>query len=321
MRALTNTRRQRGTAIITALLVVMLAASIAAFLLVQQSHALTRTARATERAQAMLFAQPMLQWARSALFEFQKNNSSVDLTQRWAQPIGAQPIEGALATGFFRDESGLFNVNSLVTDDGKKSGIDIAVFKRLLESLGLNADLANALADWIDTDDETSFPGGAEDLAYLAMPQPYRAANQRMVQIGEIYSVRGFDAATVIKLKPFITALPGRTRININTAPQEVLAAALPKIDKATLSELINRRMTQPFNTFDGDKGIRAYLKDAPAATVDLLGFNSDYFSVALGVSTGGTQVRQTALLQRVSPSAANNNLAAWPRIIWVKDD
>ena len=41
--------------------------------------------------------------------------------------------------------------------------------------------------------------GGAEDLAYLAMPQPYRAANQRLVQIGEIFSVRGFDTAAMVE--------------------------------------------------------------------------------------------------------------------------
>ena len=50
-------RHQHGTAIITALLVVLLAASIAAFLLAQRSHALTRTARANERAQATLIIQ------------------------------------------------------------------------------------------------------------------------------------------------------------------------------------------------------------------------------------------------------------------------
>lgn len=321
MRTLPGNRQQQGTAIITALLVVMLAASVAAFLLAQQSHALTRTARATERAQAMLFAQPMLQWARSALFEFQKNTSNVDLTQRWAQPIGAQPIEGALATGFFRDEAGKFNVNNLVGTDGKKSEIDVAAFKQLLENLGLNRDLAYALADWIDADDEVSAPGGAEDLAYLASAQPTRAANQRMVQIEELHSVKSFDAATVAKLRPFITALPSRTKININTAPQEVLAALLPKLDKTAITELANRRMARPFNTLDGDNGIKAYFKNMPATTLEMLTFTSDYFSVALGVSTGGTQVRQSALFQRVLPTVANNNVAAWPRIIWVKDD
>ena len=317
-----STHRQRGTAIITALLVVLLAASIATFLLVQQSRALTRTARASERAQATLFARPMLQWARSALFEFQKNNSSVDLTQRWAQPITAAPIEGALATGFFRDESGRFNVNSLVNDDGKKSEADIAIFRRLLENLALNPDLSHALADWIDRDDETSFPGGAEDLAYLALPQPYRAANQRIVQIEELYNVTGFDAATVKKLKPFITALPAQTKININTAPEEVLAAALPKLGKTAMGELLSRRITRPFTSTDGENGITAYFKNVPTEMgVPMLSFNSGYFSISLGVSTGSTVVRQSALFQSVLSNTAPPKSTAWPRIIWVKDD
>ena len=320
-----HVRKQHGTAIITALLVVMLATSVAVFLLAQQSHALTRTARAAERAQAMLFAQPMLQWARSALFEFQKNSNSVDLTQRWAQPIGVQPIEGALATGFFRDESGRFNVNNLVGDNGLKSEADAVIFKALLQNLGLNPDLANALTDWIDKDDETSFPGGAEDLAYLALPQPYRAANQRVAQIEELYSVKGFDAVTLTKLKPFITALPGRSKININTAPEEVLAAALPELDKAALGALLGRRMARPFNMLDGGKGeesVTAYLKKVPAAKVaQVLDINSAYFSVVLSVSTGDAQLRQAALFQRVSPPTPGAKPSAWPRIIWVKDD
>ena len=314
--------RQRGTAIITALLVVLLATSIAAFLLVQQSRALTRTARATERAQAILFARPMLQWARAALFEFQKNNQSVDLTQRWAQPIAAAPIEGALASGFFRDEAGRFNVNSIVNDDGKRNDADIAIFKRLLENLALSPELSNALVDWIDRDDETSFPGGAEDSAYLALAQPFRAANQRIVQIEELYSVKGFDIATINKLKPFITALPAQTKININTAPEEVLAAVLPTLGKAAMGELLSRRMARPFKSTDGEDGIQTYFKNVPAETgVSILSVNSGYFSVALGVSTGGTMVRQSALFQSVLSNTAPPKSIAWPRIIWIKDD
>ena len=317
--------RQRGTAIITALLVVLLAASVAAFLLAQQSHALTRTARATERAQAMLFVQPLLQWARASLFEFQKNTKVVDLTQRWAKPIGAQPIEGALATGFFRDESGLFNVNNLVNDDGRQNPADVAVFKQLLANLELNPDLASAIADWIDKDDETSFPGGAEDQTYLALPQPYRAANQRVLQIEELHSVRGIEPATFNKLKPFITALPTRSKININTAPREILEAAFAELNKAILDELLVRRMSQPFKSFENDrdiKGIKAFLKDIPPARLEqLLDFNSSYFSVSMGISTGSAQLRQSALFQLQPANAAAPNATASPRIIWLKDD
>ena len=102
---------QRGAAIITALLVVMLAATIATYLLSQQSRALTRTARATERAQVTLYAEPTLNWARAALFASQNNSIYVALTQPWAQPIAAQPLvspdggAAVLASGLIHDEA------------------------------------------------------------------------------------------------------------------------------------------------------------------------------------------------------------------------
>ena len=320
--------RQRGAAIITALLVVLLAATLAAYLLSQQSQALTRTARGLDRAQAMLFVPPMLQWTRSALFEFQKNNTSVDLSQRWAQPIAVQPLEGASASGFFRDESGRFNVNNLLKDDGARSEPDIIVFKNLLENLKLNPELAHALVDWIDADSETTFPGGAEDATYLAKSPPYRAANQRMLQIDELARVAGFDNAALAALRPFITALPERSKININTAPEEVIHAALPELDNAGLSELLKRRLSQPFKSLaddaktPGTKGVKSYLKDVPPEKIDqLIDVNSRHFLVALGITAGDTKIHQSALLQRVPTNAANKNAEAWPRIIWVKDD
>ena len=53
-----------------------------------------------------------------------------------------------------------------------------------------------------------------------------------MIQVEELYRVRGFDAATVAKLRPFVTALPARTPVNVNTAPREVLAAVLPELSR-----------------------------------------------------------------------------------------
>ena len=94
--------RQRGIAIITALLVVMLAATVASYLLAQQAEALTRVERATERAQLGLHATTTLEWARSALVVQQKNSTYVSLSQPWAQGLVARPIDTAIATGLLR---------------------------------------------------------------------------------------------------------------------------------------------------------------------------------------------------------------------------
>jgi general secretion pathway protein K len=308
--------RQRGVAIITALLVVMLAASLAAFLLAQQSQALTRTARAGERAQAALYAGATLDWARAALFQLQKTTARVDLTQPWAQGLNAIPIEGAMASGALRDEGGLFNLNNLVKG-GIRSEPDIALFRQLLAQLKLDPDLANAVADWIDADEEPGGAGGTESPTYLALPGPYRAANQNLLQVEELRRVRGIDAATLSRLAPFVTALPVRTTINLNTAPQEVLRALFPSLASDEIADLAKQRLGRPF----ADKpAIREYLKNVPGAALnDAIDVTSQYFLVTLAIDNAGTQIRQSALLQRAGGEAGS--VTRWPSIIWVRTD
>ncbi|MEP7157070.1 MAG: type II secretion system minor pseudopilin GspK [Betaproteobacteria bacterium] len=311
--------KQHGVAIITALLVVMLAASIAAFMLAQQSQALTRTERAAERAQATLYAAPTLDWARSALFQLQKSGPRVDLTQPWAQGLNAIPIDGAIASGALRDDGGLFNLNNLVKL-GVKSEADVLLFTRLLKQLKLNPALAYAVVDWIDSDDETSGSGGAENSTYLSLPNPYRAANQNLVQLEELARVRGFDAATIIRLRPFVTALPLRTPVNINTAPQEVLTALFPTMAEDEITALVQRRQAKPF----ADKAaVKEFLKKIPPGTIDEnIDTGSAFFSVYLAIGNGGSQVRQSALLQRApTEGGAPGVVTKWPSIIWVKTD
>ena len=308
--------RQRGVAIITAMLVVMLAASIAAVLLAQQSQALTRTARAGERAQAALYAAPTLDWARAALFQLQKTTLRVDLTQPWAQGLNAIPIDGAMASGVLRDDGGLFNLNNLV-NAGAKSPSDIEAFRHLLTQLKLNPDLAYAVVDWIDADDEPSGPGGAENATYLALPNPYRAANQNLLQVEELRRVRGFDAATLSRLVPFVTALPVRTPINLNTAPQEVLMAIFPMLASDEITALAKHRLTKPF----ADKGaLSEYFKRFPAVTIgDAVDARSEFFSVTIAIDNAGARIRQSALLQRAP--GEGSGVVKWPSIIWVRTD
>ena len=309
--------RERGVAIITALLVVMLAASIAAFLLAQQSQALTRTARAGERAQAALYAAPTLDWARAALFQLQKKDPArVDLSQPWAQGLNAIPIEGAVASGVLRDDGGLFNLNNLLKLGGK-SAADIEIFRRLLTLRKLDPDLASAVVDWIDADDEPSGAGGAENATYVSLAEPYRAANQNLLQVEELRRVRGFDAETLSRLKPFITTLPQRTLINVNTAPQEVLAAVFPTLSGDDIAALAKRRLINPF----ADKAaVKEYLKSIPATTIDdSVDVTSRYFSVTIAIDNAGAQIRQSGLLQRAPAEGAG--AGKWPSIIWVRTD
>ncbi|MBL8512053.1 MAG: type II secretion system minor pseudopilin GspK [Betaproteobacteria bacterium] len=307
---------QRGAALITALLVITLATTLAVYLLSQQSRALTRTARTTDRAQLQLYVGSVLDYARAFLFENQKNYPYVSLNQPWARGLSAIPVERAVASGLMADEQAKFNLNNLV-NDGKRSNPDIALFMRLLVELKLNPDLASAVLDWIDADSDTTYPGGAEDLDYLSQSAPQRAANRPLIQVEELYRIKGFDTATVKRLRPFVTALPVRTRININTASQEVLTALFPPSASEKVVELIKYRETKPFTKIDD---LKAYLKDSvPDSTGQFVDTNSDFFVANIALTAEATQIRQMALLRRqtVAPQTAPTE---WPAIIWVRD-
>src|SRR5205085_7807797 len=130
--------------------------------------------------------------------------------------------------------------NNLV-EGARRSEPDVKAFERLLESLGLARELADAVVDWIDADDDAS-PGGAESAYYLSLKRPYAAANQRMRQVEELYRIRGFDAKTVARLRPYVTALPERTKVNANTASELVLAAFLEHTPREEIAAALAAR-------------------------------------------------------------------------------
>jgi len=307
-------RRQRGVAVVTAVLIVAVAASAAAFMLSQQSAALNQTALVATREQADAFARAGLDWARGVL-DLDARTSAVDtLAEDWAQPLAGLPVARAVVSGAITDQQAKFNLNNVVKD-GQRSEADVQILVRLLESLDLDGGLALAVLDWIDTDADLAGNGGAEDSYYLSLPRPHRAANQRMAQLEELYVVRGFDARTVAKLKPFVTALPMRTSVNANTAPQEVLAAILPELSRDEVKALFESRAGKPFADL-ADLAARAK-KASPATLQAALNVKSDYFLVQIGVAQEDVQVASEALVARAAPGVAPATAIIWRRPLY----
>ena len=290
-------KRERGLAAVTAILVVAIAASAATLMLAQQSAMLDQATLVASRAQADLYAQAGLDWARGVLSEDARTAGAFDsLDEPWAQPMVGLPIERAVVAGAIADEQGKYNLNNLLAGT-QKSAADVEILRRLLSSLGIEPDLAYAVLDWIDPDADLSGNGGAEDAYYLSLPRPYRAANQPMVQVEELYRVRGFDAAAVAKLRPYVTALPGRTPVNANTAPAAVLAAILPEVSASKIAQMVKDRASRPFRAKDQ---VAAWAKESPASTVsDNLDVRSAFFSVRIQVAQDDVQLANDALVQR----------------------
>lgn len=288
---------ERGVAAITAILIVAVAASAATLMLAQQAAMLDQTMLVASRAQADVYAQAGLEWARGVLIEDARGSSVDALNEGWARPIAGMPIDRAVVAGNIVDEQGKFNLNNVV-DGKKRSEADIKLLRRLLASLDLSPDLADAVVDWIDGDDDLTSGAGAENAYYLSLPRPYRAANAPMVQVDELYRVRGFDAATVSKLRPYVTALRERTAINANTAPDLVVAAAFG-VPREKVAALLAGRDKNPF----GDKGgfVAAAGRDNLIAVNDF-DVKSSWFSVRIQVAQDDVVLGSEALMRRDAP-------------------
>jgi general secretion pathway protein K len=233
-----------------AMLVVALAASIAAFMAWQQSLWVRQTENLGNLAQADAIARSAGRWIQMMLSEDAANGNVKFQSMLLSGTLPAVPVETGQAAVKLVDLQARFNLNNLVAG-AKASAPDLAIFQRLLGSLGLSPDLANAVVDWIDADGEPTLPGGAEDADYLALTPPYRAANQSLQDVDELIRIKGFDAEALAKLRPYVTALPAPTPINLNSVSAQVLAAYLPNLPLFEAQALVASRAERPFKGLD----------------------------------------------------------------------
>jgi len=300
-------RPERGVAIVLAMGVVALAAIAATAILVSQSS----WSRQTELSAAQIQAQAVLQagadWARAVLSDDLRVGRVDHLGEPWALKLPAMQVEQGELIGHIEDQQGRFNLNNLVTD-GKLSLLQLAHFRRLLAMLGLPDELADALADWIDEDGQPQPRQGAEDAYYLALDPPYLTANRPLIDLSELTLVRGFDEAVRARLRPYVSALPRFTAVNVNTAPPETLAAVIDGLELRDAQALVAQRDRAYYRSVDDF--VKRLPRGAEAAASDL-SVSSDFFLATLRVTVGGAQARGAALLAR--------GAAGWPIVVWRK--
>ena len=295
--------RQRGVALVTALLVVSLATVAAVAMVTRLQVDMRRTGNLLNGEQAYAYAIAAESWAYVILRRDQKESDYDSLEEDWATALPPIAVEGGFVNGQIEDLQGRFNINNLIEDEGEPTDAEAAVnagelayFKRLLELLELVPALAPALLDWLDADINTRFPDGAEDEAYLLLDTPYRAANRPIVSISELRLVKGFTREVLAVLEPHITALPEATVININTATPIVLQALHKELNSSGVEQLITDRGE------DGYEDVDTFLAHDALAGLELdieVDTTSDWFNVLTASSVGRGQAQLESLFRR----------------------
>lgn len=242
---------QRGAALLLAMMIVALVATLTSGMVWQQFRAIQVESAERSRSQAASILTGALGWSRLILREDGKSSSTDDLTEPWARELKEARLSTFLAadqdnnadsgpeaflSGAISDAQARYNLRNLLADDGKLIPAETAVLGRLCESAGLSSDAASRIAQGLAASWKPPATAQADD---ATQPLPI----QRFDQLTWI----GIDPKWIEALRPVADVLPARSPVNLNTASREVIAAVL-NIDLGT-AERLNRQ--RPFKSVD----------------------------------------------------------------------
>ena len=310
--------RQRGVALLTAIILVAVAAIVATSIAWQSQLTARRGIAVLTVAQSLAFAKGAEAIAAYALRDNRTRNPKgpVAPNQLWAKPYGPVQMDaGVVLEASLEDQAGKFNLNSVIMPAGSGGGQTPAqpqqgpitmvenkdavnIFIALLSNLKINTDYAARLVDWIDADDQPTFPGGAEDSFYLAQQPPHRTLNMPLTSVSELLAM-GMDRASYDRLAPFVTALPIDTILNVCTAPGEVLDAfAGVQTYGLDVNEMNSQR--QQSNCYPGKAAFISGVAAAQKSYVDQhSGTDSQYFRLRTWITIGTTRFTLYSLINQ----------------------
>lgn len=288
-------KTQRGAAVIVALLLVALATIVAGNFMFRTHLHGRKLENAAHASQARWLLRAAEQWAAAVLQDDARQNSVDHLDETWHQEVPPLTAEGYRLAGRIFDQDGRFNLNNLV-QAGKVDAAQLAIFRRLLLHLQLPAGLADAVADWLDADDEPLATDGAESDYYRRQSPPLRAANRLAVTLDELQHVRGMTPDRLERLRPFVSVLPRPGPVNVNTASPEVIAALSATLSLDDAYALAAKRDRAYFRNH-GE--LRNAQGDKPGLDERHVAFTSRYFLVIARVSHDRIALESRALFER----------------------
>jgi general secretion pathway protein K len=231
------------------------------------------------------------------------------LKEPWATDFPALGVgDGALQVKIV-DEGGKIAVNRLVGPNGVDIDKDVDErLRALIAKLGGKPEIVDALIDWLDVNDEITGAAGAEEETYKGLG--YHVKNGPLDSIDELLLVKGFDKELVQdrKLSEYLTVAPATDgKININTAPLEVLYAVLgtksvslaTPLSDADIEDVVRYREEHEFkNTKDLEQVIKVSTTQMGSIS-PLVKVNSSFFAVHSVYNIGKISKTVDALLKR----------------------
>lgn len=300
--------KQTGMAMLTALLMVAIATTIAVGLWYQNELNIKRLNNIRQSYQAQHLTQGLLLWAADLLQQdYQSDPNQYDTSQeQWQTSLDGIIVQDAVLSGDLQGMNHCFNINNL-WHNGAVSEVHYNYFVRLLELLDLDIGIADKAVDWLDND-QVVRENGAEDFNYLAKSPPYQTSAGNFMHQSQLALLDGLDSDVYQLLSRFVCVLPSQaepSKMNINTIPPVMLQALNAQISSALALALYqdgNANFSDLKQFFS--YGQVAVLSNTPGfreTVSQLVGVQTRFIQATVKVNTADGLYQSYALLKRVA--------------------
>ncbi|PPE70450.1 type II secretion system minor pseudopilin GspK [Caldimonas thermodepolymerans] len=293
-------RRQRGAALLTAMIIVTLVATLASAMYWRQWRSVQIEIAERTRAQSAWILSGALDWARLILAEDARAGGADHLSEPWATPLAEARLSTFLAanesqvedapeaflTGRITDAQARFNLANLVTEAGELSVPDVAALQRLCEYVNVDPSVATVLTGAL----RLALPGRAASAAGEGADIPLLPPT-----VDELRWL-GIDDEAAAKLAPYVVLLPRRTPVNLNTAPREVIAAVMEGLDIGSADRLIQIRQRSPFRRLSD---VNAHLPQGVVPDDSRVSVATNFFEVRGRMRIEQRVVEERSLVER----------------------
>ena len=300
-------RRQRGAALLLALLIMTLVATLAAGMVWLQWRGIEVETAERARAQADWLLNASLDWGNLILKSSIRNGDpDDDLGQPWATPLEETKLSSFLSadgthsedsgpeaylSGQITDAQSKYNLYNLVGIQGVGRTVEEKRLQILLSAIGVSPDVGQTIiagmrASYTAQQNLVDQPGQADSTGSVLMP----------IELADL-AWYGIDPKVIKQIEPFVQIIPftGTTAmtINANTAPAEVLMAGcgMPAITRAQAEAAVVKRQGGPYISNAGilngfglgsaNPGNVCTLTPSTDGTpTSILGWKSQYFEI-----------------------------------------
>jgi general secretion pathway protein K len=292
-------RQQRGAAMLTAMIIVALIATLAASMVWQQWRAVQIEVAERSRMQSSWILSGALDWAKLILKEDAKSGGPDHLGEPWAVPLAEARLSTFLAadkdntdggpeaflSGSITDIQSRYNLRNLVDNTGKIDATQVAAFKNLLRAINVGEGVADRIADGLRQAIAPMANGGNQN-----GPLMPREVSQ--------LTWLGIDDDSIKLMKNHVTILPVPTPVNANTASAEALLAAIPGLDRGTAQRIVQTRQRNPFKS---PKDVLDLVPEAVKAntTATQVNVSSNFFEVRGRLRLADRVLEESSLVER----------------------